>query len=370
MTRLRLLSLPADHRYVRHAVGSPGETGSVLLPDPPVPGAAQGVWWPSPAWEPAWVQEHRGEFDLVHVHFGFEHRTPEQVLEWTRTLRRWGIPLAVTVHDLDLPHTRDQQDHRRRLAHLVGAADEVLTLTEGAATAVRELTGRTPAVLPHPRMEPLEVIRAVVRPPVPTGPVTVGVHLKSLRANAGRVELLEGLGAAAAELGPGRAQLEVTLHREVADPSSDHHDASIVRWAARQEDRPGVDVRWIDPLDDAGFTAYLSALGVSVLPHRWGTHSGWVEQCLDLGTVPVVPDVGHLEEQGARHVYRWRGDRPDHRSLVTALGAAVEEARQGRGEAAAAAWADHRARQDEVNRTAHARAHHRALAAHQHKEAS
>ena len=360
MRALRVLSLPADHHYVRHALGP----GARVLPDPPVPGAPRRVWWPSPAWEPTWIERHRAAFDLVHVHFGYEHRTVAQIRDWVRALRRLQVPLVVTVHDLDLPHTADQTDHRARLRVLVAAADEVLTLTHGAADAVRTLTGRTATVVPHPRMEPLGTIRRTVRPPRPTGPVTVGVHLKSLRANAGRVELLRALTTATEALGPQQALLEVTLHREVADPASAHHDPEIVAWARHQDEAGTACVRWIDPLDDAGFTAYLAALDISVLPHRWGTHSGWVEQCLDLGVVPVVPDVGHLQEQGARHVYTWRGEEPTHESLVTALAGAITQARTGRDVRAAAAWADHRARQDVVSHREHAAAHHRAVAAH------
>ena len=104
----RVLSLPADHHYVRHALGP----GARVLRDPPVPGAPRRVWWPSPAWEPTWIERHRAAFDLVHVHFGYEHRTVAQIRDWVRALRRLQVPLVVTVHDLDLPHTADQTDHR------------------------------------------------------------------------------------------------------------------------------------------------------------------------------------------------------------------------------------------------------------------
>ena len=96
-TTLRVLSLPAGHRYVRHAVGE--APGIELLPDPPVPGGAPGQWWPSPALEPAWISAHHDELDVVHVHFGFESSTTAQLTLWVQELRRAGIPLVVTVHD-------------------------------------------------------------------------------------------------------------------------------------------------------------------------------------------------------------------------------------------------------------------------------
>ena len=37
---------------------------------------------------------------------------------------------------------------------------------------------------------------------------------------------------------------------------------------------------------------------VSVLAYAWGTHSGWVEACRDVGTWALAPAVGFLAEQG------------------------------------------------------------------------
>ena len=36
---------------------------------------------------------------------------------------------------------------------------------------------------------------------------------------------------------------------------------------------------------------------MSVLPYRFGTHSGWLEACHDLGTGVVAPDCGYYAEQ-------------------------------------------------------------------------
>ncbi|WP_025274150.1 hypothetical protein [Haloglycomyces albus] len=38
-----------------------------------------------------------------------------------------------------------------------------------------------------------------------------------------------------------------------------------------------------------------------VLPYRWGSHSGQLEFAFDLGLLPLVPPVGYLTEQHARH---------------------------------------------------------------------
>ena len=34
-----------------------------------------------------------------------------------------------------------------------------------------------------------------------------------------------------------------------------------------------------------------------VLPYRFGTHSGWIELCRDLGVHVLAPDCGHYADQ-------------------------------------------------------------------------
>ena len=48
---------------------------------------------------------------------------------------------------------------------------------------------------------------------------------------------------------------------------------------------------------DAELWAYLGSLDLCVLPYRFGTHSGWLEACVDLGTGVLVPDIGCYGEQ-------------------------------------------------------------------------
>ncbi|SNC65409.1 Glycosyltransferase Family 4 [Kytococcus aerolatus] len=369
--QLRILSLPADHAYVRTAIGAVGgpDEGVLVLPDPPVPGAPAGQWWPSPAWEPGWLTAHRGELDLVHVHFGFEHRTPAQIREWLDEVERLGLPLVVTVHDLDLPHAQteaEHADHRERLDALVRAAGAVLTLTPGAAREVERLTGHAAEVVPHPRMASPQDIGDAVHPPAPEREIRIGLHLKSLRANASRGELVEALAQAAAHLpeSAGPVGVEVLVHREVRDPDWSRYDAELVALLERVDADPTlpVSVRWIEPLGGPAFTAYLRGLDVSVLPHRWGTHSGWLEECLDLGAVPLVPDVGHLAEQGPPgHAPTVHPAPATAENLVGPLTEAVARARAGRSVSRAAKFARLRDDQVETSRAVH-RAVYRRLA--------
>ncbi|WP_131103226.1 glycosyltransferase [Ornithinimicrobium sufpigmenti] len=308
MTPLRVRQVPAAHAYVEHLlpVDDPGRE-VVHLPDPPVPGAPAGQWWPHPALEVEWVHRHASEQDVLHLHFGTEGRSTAQLARWLRAVRGAGLPLVYTVHDIDHPHLVDQSRHREHLALLVEGADGLLTLTEGAAGVVERDFGRRPLVVPHPHVAPLDRIGRAV--PARPRPLRVGVHLKSLRTNLAPMPLLPALVEAVAVLrDAGTAvELEVRAHPEVLDPAAARHDRQVAAWWRRHAAAPppGVSMVLAPRLDDEGLWDYLAGLDVSVLPYAWGTHSGWVEACRDLGTWALAPDVGHLAEQGAGTVLIW-----------------------------------------------------------------
>ena len=255
---LRIASLPCNHPYIRHLAPVEGDAGVFRLPDPPVPGAPAGQWWPSPLLEPSWWAEHARDVDVLHVHFGFEHRTADELRALTGLLRTVGVPLVLTVHDLVCPHLTDQRPYEQALDVLVPAATAVLTLTRGAAAEIARRWGREAAVLPHPHVVPLE---RMARPRPASDGLVVGLHAKP-RANNDPEAVRPELAHAVAAL-PGARLAPIPERRLTDDELWDH----------------------------------LASHDVLVLAYRSGTHSGFVEACHDLGTTVVAPRVGHLAEQ-------------------------------------------------------------------------
>ncbi len=255
---LRIASLPCSHPYVRHLAPLAGDAGVLRLPDPPVLGAPAGQWWPSPLLEPSWWHAHAGEVDVLHVHFGVEHRTAAELRALMALLRTLGVPLVLTVHDLVCPHLTDQAPHDAALDVLVPAAAAVLTLTPGAAAEIARRWGRTAVVLPHPHVVPLE--RMAQPRPVSDG-LVVGLHTKA-RANNDPAAVRPELERAVDAL-PGARLAPSPLQRLTDDELWDH----------------------------------LASLDVLVLAYRSATHSGFVEACHDLGTTVLAPRTGHLAEQ-------------------------------------------------------------------------
>ena len=326
MPLLRVASVPAGHVYVRHLTdpdaGPGGDDGVVRLPDPPVPGAPAGQWWPPPMLDPAWVARESSTFDVFHLHFGFDDRSPQQLRALVAALRAARRPLVLTVHDLRNPHHADPAAHDAALGVLVPAADSVLTLTAGAAAEIAARWGRRAVVVPHPHV--VDRARASAPRPEHAGFV-VGLHAKAGRANHDPVPVARALAAAVAAL-PG-ARLRVVAR----------DDAPGLAVAAELADlaaRPDVTVETGPAPADDVLWDQLADLDLSVLPYRFGTHSGWLEACHDLGTAVLVPDCGFYPEQAPCLVYRLAPDGPDPASVAAGVRAAYERGAGARADPA------------------------------------
>lgn len=291
---VRVASVPSDHVYVRHLGDPRAPDGVVRLPEPRRDGPRGAPWWPSPMLSADWVRANAHRFDLMHVHFGFDAvpaRDLQDLVDALGTARR---PLVVTVHDLRNPHHRDRRHHDDALDVLVPAATEVLTLTPGAAHEIACRFGRRSVVVPHPHVVPLD--RSRHRDPAGNdGPFVVGVHLKSVRANMFTLDLVDVLADAVADLD--RAVLRVDLHDVVGDPSHDAHVPKLVHGLEERAGSGRLELRVHPFFTDDELWRYLESLAVSVLPYRFGTHSGWLEACADLGTTVAAPRCGWYHHQ-------------------------------------------------------------------------
>jgi glycosyltransferase involved in cell wall biosynthesis len=338
--RLRIASVPENHVYVRH-IGAPGDRVMRLDDPPPAEPANPEVWWPPRMLDAGWIRQNARLFDVFHLHFGFDAKAPADLAAVVATLRELGKPFVYTVHDLRNPHHAEPELHDRHLDVLVPAADALITLTAGAATEIAARWGRKAMVLPHPYVVD-EPWRSVARPP--TGKFIVGVHAKSVRANMAPGPVVRALRPIVQSIPNG--SLRVDAHTDVLTPGSPNHRPGLASELREMERDGAIDLRVHDCFTDADLWRYFLELDVSVLPYRFGTHSGWLEACHDLGTIVVAPDVGYLAEQRPCLTYRLDQDGPDPASLQEAIRCAFDGPR---------IRADPRAR--DCERAAVARAH-------------
>jgi beta-1,4-mannosyltransferase len=315
---IRVASVPADHPYVRH-IGAPDGDAVVRMEDEREPG--QRGWWPPQMLEPEWVEKNAEAFDLFHIQFGFDGRHPEQLRELVGLLEELGKPLVYTVHDLRNPNHEEHGLHAEQLEVLIDAADALVTLTDSAAARIEASFGRTAAVIPHPHVVPLDLLegryastRRAGRPPL------VGVHLKSMRANMVGIPLLHAL---TEDEGVGAARLRVDVHPEIWEPQAPAFRGDLRTTLEHLERRADLDMAVHDYFSDVELYDYLASLDVAILPYRFGTHSGWLEACRDLGTAVVAPSCGCYSDQGPVFTFHCDEDGLDNASLRDAVARAV-----------------------------------------------
>lgn len=313
-TRPRVVHVPDGHAYVAHVSSVPGPSTDGAVDAGP-PARLPRFSWDDGA---TWVREHASEFDVLHVHFGFEQVSVADLRALVDALARAGRPLVWTAHDLTNPHLVDQTLHEQQLAVLAEHAAVVLTLTPGAAQEIRRRWGRDATVVPHPHLAPAEVM-ARTRPGSVGAPV-IGLHLGMLRPSTDRRIVLALLDAVT-ELPT--ATLRVHLREEVLAAGFPRPDRDLFRELHRPSRAPQLDLRVGGRVPEAALWDELSSLSALVLPYRWGTHSGWVESCYDVGTPVVAPEGGRWSEQQVVHTFGSGPAGPDRASLVDALRRAV-----------------------------------------------
>ncbi|MFC9266342.1 glycosyltransferase family 1 protein [Streptomyces zhihengii] len=288
--------------------------------------------------DPRWIASHHEDFDVFHLHFGFDAQEPERLRGLVCALRRHGKPFVYTVHDLRNPHQRDPAPHEAALDVLIPAADALVTLTPGAAAVIGRRWGREVQVLPHPHVVDFERLAA---PRPVRDRFTVGIHAKSLRPNMAVLPVARAVAGAVAELPD--AELVVDVHRDAAEPGGASYSPTLMEGLAGLARRTPLRVRVHDYFSDSELYDYLSRLDLSVLPYAFGTHSGWLEACYDLGTAVAAPSCGFYAEQRPCLTY---GHTQDEGVDVPSLRAAVVAAYRDRRAPRATVEARRRERAD------------------------
>jgi hypothetical protein len=319
--------VPASHVYVRH-LSDPGGSDDVVRLQDPVPKDGRtvpGGWWPPLMLEPGWVSENHDRFDVFHVHFGFDAIGPDVLVGVMQELKEHGKPMLYTMHDLRNPHHPDPQSHSLQQDILVAAANELITLTPGAAQLIRRRWGRSSQVLPHPHVLERDRIEQARRD---RDQFVIGIHAKSLRANMDPLPIVDALVDIVSALP--HAILQINVHDEIFDPANHWYapqdGPSLLNYGSHGH----VDVRVHPYFSDDELWEYLASLTVSLLPYRFGSHSGWLEACFDLGTAVIVPSCGFYDQQRPCGVFKFTEDHFDAESLRRAVDDAYQRWAMGR----------------------------------------
>ncbi|MGI9015917.1 MAG: hypothetical protein ACR2HR_02235 [Euzebya sp.] len=306
MTWPRVLSYPPRHPYVDRL---DGRVARLVHRDQPMP--LPGFY------DPDWIRDHAGDFDIAHLHFGHEQYHADQVVEAVSAHRSCGIPVVWTVHDLQIPVLGPRRDDAIDLLMAVAPLlNAIVTLTPPCALRVEELTGRPVRVIPHGPLVPSSRrrrLRATHRMPTETRRPYL-LHAGTLRENIGWERVVEAYALAR----PGRDL--------VIQVNNAHRD----RVVAVSKDVDGVVVRGYDVLGDTTLERSIAQAAALVLPYRWGTHSGLLEVAADIGTPVITTTTGFLAAQHPVVALNLDHDhQPDIDELAAVLTSANFDGRAG-----------------------------------------
>lgn len=294
-----MLSYPPVHDYVDRL---DGHAARLVHRDEPWPRLPH-------LYDPEWVYDHLDQWDLVHLHFTWEQHPVEVVDAVLTAHAAAGRPVVWTAHDLRNPHLQVPGAEMAYLQVLADRADEVVTLTPGAAEEVLDRFGRHARVIPHGPLVPAD--EAIRRRRDATaqrrgGPARVLLLAKSLRANLDWHSSLQ----AARSWDPDVMVLQVHLHPDA--PAREEVEALAA-------EAPAVDLEVAPRLSTSRLWSRVADAEILLLPYRWGTHSGLLELATDLGTSAVTGDVGHLRDQGPAALVPVHADRVDPAALTDAV---------------------------------------------------
>jgi hypothetical protein len=255
---------------------------------------------PGPWLDPTYLAAHAGDLDVLHLHTGEGDPAVAGLEAWAETVRRLGVPLVVTVHELRNPGRCAGAEPDAGLEAVLATAEVVFTLTPGAADEIAARFGRTAIVVAHPSP-------AAPDPELGAERGLVGLRLGGSSPAAGDPVVLVRAALSGAVSGGGRL-------RVLADAADTHRLHPAVRAMAGRGELEVVTHTAADR------PAQLQQLHVAVLPERCGTHSRDLEICRDVGTRVVAPACGWFTDQWSEVVPYGEEDPV---SLTAAVAAAL-----------------------------------------------
>lgn len=268
-------------------------------------------------------------FDVLHVH-SLELAATDDIQAVLDRCDRHGKQVVCTIHDVTPMFTADETEYIRQLRDLADRKSALITLTDGAAGALRHVLGdqQPVTVLPHGHVLPLNDPRwHIPRRAAEPGRSTRFAMYGGFRPNRSIYPVLVNL--LFGNIG-GPATLSI-LTRAVSpiELGANAELAAVVNAALTRPEQ--IDLRMSPFPDDDEIADFLLTADALVLPYSWGTHSGQLELAFDLGIVPVVSEVGYLREQWQRYEgvvpepiwFDWVDDYQQGARILTAMRDAV-----------------------------------------------
>lgn len=223
-------------------------------------------------------------YDLVHIHFSFDHLTVNELRRLIRYFKRIHKPIVWTCHSREPQRYRSRVEIAPRQLLLYREADAVTTLTHGCAHWLERTLGKRPKpilIAPLGFMAPPERVAELKRGVMKMATRFIYLYGEG-RANK---ELLVAVNAFLNCEAMRNCELLLLARPQAQQKLNKLSEHSRLKIVCRKSFSN----------DDLTRT-FLSAHAV-MIPYHWGTHSGQIELARDCGCRVVISNVGFYQEQ-------------------------------------------------------------------------
>gem|GEM_PF-3409127 len=241
-----------------------------------------------------WILDHAESdefwqmFDICHVHYGFEFEQKEIVVSAMRLFKQRGKPVVYTCHELDSVHGKSAEEYREYQKIILDYSSVVITLTQGCKEDLKKCFPNVSAtVIPHGYVvNPMDFrFRNEKKSKMEL------ILFGSLRQNrdcvTSLINLSQGIVSECKVIWLttpfSKAQIEeLSALRALFCVAAKNHN---------------VHIETILPLSNDDLAYRVSNADILLLPYCYAGHSGQLELAFDCGALPVVTNVGYLNEQ-------------------------------------------------------------------------
>ncbi len=226
---------------------------------------------------PHWIEQHAGEFELLHVARPPRRVSQEEADQLKAALDDLDIPLVCTIHH---PLAGDRQ---RNGLTLVSKADEIIVPNAELRAGYEQIHDRV-TLIPQGHVFPLkELDQLPPRRRIP--PFSVSVLLDSLEHDPVAETIVEAIAEKARESNLYRSTVTV----EDTGEESSGPAGSLLPLLASISRRERAEVEWQEMIGVEQLLAVARRADIVVVPKLTGVHCAWVEAFRDAGAAIVMP---------------------------------------------------------------------------------
>lgn len=295
MKPIKVLSLPSMHPYMSKL--DDGEFISFINPNTNL--------FDEPQFSPDFLDKNypAKSYDVVHIHFSFDHVSPKKLENAIKYFKERKKPLVWTAHSMQSLRKKNLGKGKYREL-LFENSDAIISPTEGCKNQILDRFGSHEfpiKIIPLGYMaDPNEVERISKR--IKKDPKLFTYLIGDFRENKEIIQSIINFTQCSA-LDDSKLQLIYKPMKMYKEDNTQIRDArmEIFYYLTKESQIINLSLPFIE--NEVLIEAFVKSHAI-IMPYKWGTHSGQIELARDCGCHALITSVGYYREQW-EDVYTW-----------------------------------------------------------------